>query len=153
MVFNPIFCYLSLIILIFQEPLMVETWNLCHCIWHTWNPKYTPLKPFWCIFLSQNQQNVKFLSEILIFQEPFMTETWNLCHCIWYALNLKDAPLKPFWCIFLSQNEQNVKFLAVCLTLPDKKWKKSICTGKNCSERHEYLHMYVFGYADCNALC
>ena len=56
-------------ILIFQELLIVETWNKCHWIWHTSNPKYVPLKPLWCIFPSQNQQNVKFLPEILIFQE------------------------------------------------------------------------------------
>ena len=45
----------------FQEPFIVETWNLCHWIQHTSNPKYAPLKPFWCIFANKNQQNVKFL--------------------------------------------------------------------------------------------
>ena len=49
-------------ILIFQEPLIIETQNLHHWIWHTSNPKYMPLKPFQCIFPSQNQQNVKFLA-------------------------------------------------------------------------------------------
>ena len=48
--------------LIFQEPLIVETQNLHHWIWHASNPKNTPLKPFQCIFPSQNQQNVKFLA-------------------------------------------------------------------------------------------
>ena len=62
MVFNPILCYLSPNILIFQEPLIIETWNKCHWIWHALNSKYMPLKPFWCIFPSQNQQNVKFLA-------------------------------------------------------------------------------------------
>ena len=38
----------------------------------TLNPKYVPLKPFWCIFPSQNQQNVKFLPEIVIFHEPLI---------------------------------------------------------------------------------
>ena len=52
-------------ILIFQEPLIIETWNLCHWIWHASNPKYAPLKPFQCIFPSQNQQNVKFLAVCL----------------------------------------------------------------------------------------
>ena len=33
-------------ILIFQEPLIVETWNLWYWILHDWNPKYVPLKPF-----------------------------------------------------------------------------------------------------------
>ena len=48
-------------VFIFQEPLIIETQNLCHWIWHTSNPTYMPLKPFQCIFHSQNQQNVKFL--------------------------------------------------------------------------------------------
>ena len=42
--------------LYFQEPLIIETQNLCHWIWHPSNPKYMPLKPFWCIFPNQNQQ-------------------------------------------------------------------------------------------------
>ena len=125
MVFHPILCYLSPKILIFQELLIIETWNLCHWIWHAWNPKYMPLKPFWCIFFSQNEQKVKFLPEILIFQEPLIVETQNLHHWIWHASNPKHVPLKPFWCMFPSQNQQNVKSLAVCLTPPDKKWKKN----------------------------
>ena len=130
MVFHPILCYLSPKILIFQELLIIETWNLCHWIWHASNPKYMPLKPFWCIFFSQNEQKVKFLPEILIFQEPLIVETQNLHHWIWHASNPKHVPLKPFWCMFPSQNQQNVKSLAVCLTPPDKNMKKnSICTG------------------------
>ena len=70
-----------------------------------------PLKPLWCIFPSQNQQNVKFLPEILIFQEPLIIDTWNKCHWIWHTSNPKYIPLKPLWCIFPSQNQQNVKFL------------------------------------------
>ena len=93
-----------------KELLIVETWNLCHWIWHTSNPKYVPLKPFWCIFPSQNQQNVKFLSEILISQEPLIIDTWNKCHWIWHISNPKYIPLS-FWCIFPIQNQQNVKFL------------------------------------------
>ena len=95
----------------FQELFIVETWNKCHWIWHTSNPKYIPLKPLWCIFPSQNQQNVKFLPEILIFWELLIVETWNKCHWIWHISNPKYMPLKPLWCIFPSQNQQNVKFL------------------------------------------
>ena len=47
-------------IVIFHEPLIAETQNLQHWIWHALNPKYAPLKPFWCMFPSRNQQNVKF---------------------------------------------------------------------------------------------
>ena len=145
MVFHPILCYLSPKIFIFQEPL-IETWNLHHWIWHASNPKYAPLKPFWCIFPSQNQQNVKFLPEVLIFQEPLIAETWNVHHWIWHASNPKYAPLKPFWCIFPSQNQNNVKFLAVCLTPPDKKWKevnlyREKVFGKAWKSAHMFLGM------------
>ena len=75
MVFNPILCYVSPKIVIFQEPLIVETCSKCHSIQHPLNPKYMPLKQFRCIFPSQNQQNVKFLPEIVIFQEPLIAET------------------------------------------------------------------------------
>ena len=77
--------------LIFQElSLIIDTWNLCHWSWHISNPKYiVPLKPFWCIFPSQNQQNVKFLPEILIFWELLIVETWNKCHWIWHTSNPK----------------------------------------------------------------
>ena len=37
----------------------------CHCIQHALKDKCEPLKPFWCIFPSQNQQNVKFLAVCL----------------------------------------------------------------------------------------
>ena len=47
-------------IVIFQEPVITETQNLWHWIWHASNPKYVPLKPFWCILPSQNPQNIKF---------------------------------------------------------------------------------------------
>ena len=57
------------------------------------------LKPFQCIFPSQNQQNVKFLPEILIFQKLLITETQNLWHWTWHALNPNYVPLKPFQCI------------------------------------------------------
>ena len=50
MVLNPIFCYVSPKIVIFHEPLIVETRNKCHWIWHALNPKYVPLKQFQCIF-------------------------------------------------------------------------------------------------------
>ena len=46
MVYNPISCYLSPKILIFQELLIIETLNKHHCIWHALNPKHVALKPF-----------------------------------------------------------------------------------------------------------
>ena len=96
MVLNPIFCYVSPKIVIFHEPLIIETRNKCHLIRHALNPKYVPLKQFQCIFPSQNQQNVKFLPEIATFQELLIAETQNLQHWIQHAVNPKYAPLKPF---------------------------------------------------------
>ena len=65
MPFYPILCYFSPEILVFQQPLITESQNQCHWIWHASNPIYTPLKPFQCIFPSQNQQNVNFLAVCL----------------------------------------------------------------------------------------
>ena len=96
MVFKPIFCYVSPKIMIFQEPLIVETQNKCHWIWHALNPKYMPLKQFQCIFPSQNQQNVTFLPDIVIFQKSLIAEIQNLQHCILHASNPKYVPLKQF---------------------------------------------------------
>ena len=141
--FHPILHYLSPQILIFLELFIIEIQILCNWIQHALNAKYVPLKPFWCFFPSQNQQNVKFLPEILIFQELFIIETWNLHHWIQHTLNLNYAPLKPFQCIFPSQNQQNMKYLSVCWTPPDKKFllKFSFCTGKKClSQRLENLY-------------
>ena len=65
MLFNTILCYFSPEILIFQGPLIVETPNQCHWIQYVSDPIYAPLKPFQCIFPSQNQQNVNFLAVCL----------------------------------------------------------------------------------------
>ena len=43
-------------IVIFQELLIAETWNLQHWNQHALKPKYMPLKPFQCIFPSQNNK-------------------------------------------------------------------------------------------------
>ena len=131
------------IAVIFQELLIIETWNKCHWIWHAVNPKYMPLKPFQCIFPSQKQQNVKFLPDFFILQEPLIIETQNLCHWIWHTSNPTYMPLKPFQCIFPCQNQQNVKFMPVYWTPPNTKWRKhqfeqgkSIPKGlKICTER------------------
>ena len=46
MVLNPVFCCVSPKIVIFHEPLIVETLNKCHWIWHALNPEYVPLNQF-----------------------------------------------------------------------------------------------------------
>ena len=66
-----------------------------------------------------------FSPEIFIFQEPLIVETQNQYYWIWHALNPIYTLLKPFQCIFPSQNQHNVKFLAVCLTPPNKNFKKN----------------------------
>ena len=98
--------------------LLIETWNLCHWIWQTSNPKYIPLKPLWCIFPSQNQQNVKFLAEILVFQEQLIIDTWNKCHWIWHTSNPKRHNHSSHYDAFFPVNhQQNVKFLSEILIL------------------------------------
>ena len=49
MVLNPIFCYVSPKIVIFHEPLIVETATSAIGFGHALNPKYVPLKQFQCI--------------------------------------------------------------------------------------------------------
>ena len=107
---TPFFCDVSPEIVIFHEPFIIETCNKCHWIWHASNSKYGPLKQFWCIFSSQNPQNVKLLPEIVIFQELLIAETWNLQHWNQHALKPKYMPLKPFQCIFPSQNNKMWNF-------------------------------------------
>ena len=124
MVLNPIFCYVSPKIVIFHEPLIVETRNKCHWIQHALNPKYAPLKQFWCIFPVQINKMWNFC---LKWCEPLITENWfsgttyhrDLKSTAWIQLatNPKYMTLKPFWCIFLSQNQQNVKFWLISLTI------------------------------------
>ena len=89
---NPICCYVSPKIVIFHEPLIVGTCNKCHWIWHASNLKYAPLKQFQCIFPSQNQQNVKFLSEIVIFSGT------TYCRDSKAAVALDLAYVKPYMC-------------------------------------------------------
>ena len=72
--------------LIFQEWLIVETWNKCHWIQHAFNPNYMPLKLFQCIFPSQNQQNVKYLPAICDFSGmTYHRDLKYLCHWIQHA--------------------------------------------------------------------
>ena len=84
----------------FQEPLILETQNLCHWIQHASNPIYMPLKPFWCIFPSQINKLWNICLQFVIFQEWLIIETWNKCHWIQHAFNPNYMPLKPFQCIF-----------------------------------------------------
>ena len=60
-----------LILWFFEEPLITETWNLQHWIWHASNPTYVLLKPFQSIFSSQTLTNVKFW----LFPELPLTKT------------------------------------------------------------------------------
>ena len=140
-------------IVICEELLIIETHNKYHWIWHVLNPKYVPLKPFRCIFHSQNQKNVKFLPEILIFQEPLITDTQTCGIELGMPQTLNTCHSIHFNAFFASQNQQNVKFLAVSLTPLTKNEKTSILTGKKCLKRLENVHIEVFGYANCNALC
>ena len=77
-------------IVISQEPLIIETSNLHHWIWHASNPKYAPLKPFLCIFPSQNQQKCEIFGCLLT--SPW--QKWKKKHqfeqgkCVWKGLKI-----------------------------------------------------------------
>ena len=138
--FNPISCYVSPKIVILQEPLIVETRNKCHWIWHTLNPKCAPLKKFQCIFCSQNQQNVKFLPEIVISGTTYHRDLKPAAldsACLKLQICTTQAILMHF-----SQSKwTKCEICAVSWTPPDKKLKKmSIGTGKKCSKRLANLH-------------
>ena len=104
----------------FKNMLIIEQWKeVFHWIWHALNPKSVPLKPFQCIFPSQNATKCdKFCTEFFIFHEPLIIVTQNLYHWIWHITNPKYMPLRSFWWIFPSQNLQNVKFRHRVTELP-----------------------------------
>ena len=96
-------------IVIFQELLNAETWNLWHWMWHASNPKYVPLKPFLCIFPSQNQQNVKFW----LFPKLPLIKNWrniNLCREKVFTKACKSAHI-GFWVCLLQ-----CTMLELCVT-------------------------------------
>ena len=96
-------------ILIFQELLIIETQNQCHWIWHTLNPIYVPLKPFWCIFPSQNQQkyenflavllnspNKKFKKMSILTGEKVFKKAWKSAHVGFWVCQLQCTTLETF---------------------------------------------------------
>ena len=70
-----------------------------------------------------------------------MPQTLNMHH-----LSHSDA--------FSKSKSTKCEIFRCFLNSPWKKWEKAhICRGKKSLERLENLHIYVFGYASCNALC
>ena len=80
-----------------------------------------------------------------------INKMWNFCLKLWFFMNHllyrlktcaigfgmhsnpKYVPLKPFQMHFSQSKSTKCEILALCLTPPDKKWKKtSIWTGKKC---------------------
>ena len=133
MVFNTILCYVSPKIVIFQELLIVETQNKCHWIQHVLNPKYALLKPFWCIFPTQNQQNLKILPESVIFLEPLIAQTWNKCS-IGFSMpqTLNTCNTQALLMLFSNWKSTKYEILAVSLTPPDKTWKPVNVIREKC---------------------
>ena len=138
-------------IVIFQELLITETWNLWHWMWHASNPKLCHSSHFYIFFPVKNQQNVKFLPESVIFQELLNAETWNLWHWIWHASNPIYVPLKPFLCIFPSQNQQNVKFWLFPKLPLIKNWRNiNLCREKVFTKACKSAHI---GFWVCLLQC
>ena len=145
LVLKPIFCYVSLKIVNFHEPLIIETCNKCHWIWHASNPKYIPLKQFWCIFPSQNQQNVKFLLEIVIFQEPLIAEilTCGIGFGMPWTLNVHHS--SHFNACFPVKINKMWNF-GCFLNSPDKKLKKcQFAQGKVFAKACKSAHTGFLG--------
>ena len=149
MVFNPIFSYVSPNIMIFQELLIIETQSKCHWILHALNPKYAPLKQFWCIFPVEN-----FCLKLWFFRNWLlqrhktcgigfgMPQTINTCHS------------KPFQCIFPSQNKRKCEILAVSWTPPDKKLKKcQLEQGKSVQKGLQICTYRLLGMPIAMHLC
>ena len=66
----PFWCYFTPFYATFHLKFwFFRTQNQHHWIWQASNPINAPLKPFECIFLSQNQQNVNFLAVCLTPQQ------------------------------------------------------------------------------------
>ena len=120
-----IFCYVSPKIVIFHEPLIVGTHNKCHWIQHASNPKYVPLKQFWCIFPVE------------------INKMWNFCLKLWFFMNHLLQRLKTCgigfgmpWTLNMHHSshfdacfpvEINKMWnLAVSLTPPDKITEKNV---------------------------
>ena len=79
MVLNPIFCYVSPKIVIFHELLIVETRNKCHWIQHALNPKYAPLKQFWCIFAVKINKMWNFYLKLWFFRNH-LSQRFEICN-------------------------------------------------------------------------
>ena len=141
MVFNPIFCYVSPKIVIFQVLLIIETWNKCHWIWHALNPKYVPLKQFWCIFSSQNQQMWTFCLKLWFFRNC-LSQGLKTCHIgFGMTLTLNIHHSSHFDALFPVKINKIWNFVYFL----DSPWqttknKMSICTGKKCLKRFANLH-------------
>ena len=143
--------------MIFQELLIIETWNKCHWIWHALNPKYAPLKPFQCIFPSQNQQNVKFLPEIVDFSwTTYCIDSKPACHWIWYMpQTLNYVPLKPFQMLFFQSKLTKWWIFGSLLYSPWQKMKKKhqFEQGKSVWKDLKICTYRFWGIANRNALC
>ena len=130
MVFHPILCYLSPKILIFQELLIVETWNLHHWIWHRLKPlnmchsshfnafsqsKSIKCKIFSCLLNSPDKKNEKSQFD----WGKSVQKGLNICTYRFLGMLITMHYVRTLcYKSFLSYN-------GVFWTPPDKKWKKN----------------------------
>ena len=112
MVCNPILCYLSPQFFIFQESLIIGTWNKCHWIWHASNlnmyhsshfdafsqSKSTKCECFGCLLNSPYQKMKNHQFE----QENSVWKAWQSAHigfwvCWLQCTMLELCVISTFW--------------------------------------------------------
>ena len=93
MVFNPILCYLSPKIVIFQEPLITETSNKWNWIWHALNSKYMHHSSHFDAFFPvkiNKMWNFWLSAELLMRKKrtKIPSVNWNREKSVWKGLNI-----------------------------------------------------------------
>ena len=107
--------------------LIVETCNKCHWIWHASNPKYVPLKPFWCIF-SQSKIN-KIWNFGCFLNSPWQkTEKMSICTEKKCLQRLANLHIIGFW---VCQSQCTMLDLCVISTFLSYYGFSAFCMGRS----------------------
>ena len=114
--------------------------------------------------------NIHHTSNYNAFFPVKINKIWNFCLKLWFFRNCLSQRLKTYgirfsmpqtlhMChsshvmYFSHSKSTKCEILDVSLTPPDKKWKNINFNREKVLKRIPNQHIYVFGYADYNALC